>query len=109
MIDHLFSNIVDCDTNILSREQIKSLKDRFTPNLSAREVHYGECGIVITNEATYKNWLYYAGFEYILNNEVTLVNDRGDFVAVFWAGNSRVEHILEILNELEEKDDEEMP
>ena len=80
----------------VTSDQKKKLRERFTSNLNCTGIYY--ClgyGLLFTNEEAYKNWLYYAGFEYI-KNEFDLIMVRGKFYAFFSNDNDRVAELEEI-------------
>lgn len=106
MIDYFLSNVLDDGTKELSAAQRKMLRERFTQNLYAtHDVEYTEYALIIKSERCYKNWLYYAGLEYVNSESVTLINDRGEFLAAFWAdGCDRVARIIESLVALDEEE-----
>ncbi len=105
MIDNILNDLIEYKLRQLTPDQKKMLKDRFTTNLRTNaNVEYFEDGILITNEDVYKNWLYYAGFEYIDGDDITLLKDRGEFAAIFWVENERVQNVLDRLIEMNDEE-----
>ena len=83
----------------ISPEQKKLLRDRFSFNLLTAGVFFSDENLYITNESTFKNWLYYAGFEYIKDYDMIKKGSTGEFMVVFSINEGRVEEVLETLNE----------
>lgn len=64
--------------------------------------HYTADYLIFTNEAAYKHWLYYAGFEYIKESP-EILKKNGLFIAAYNVLNDtsgRVGEYLDIIQEL---------
>ena len=105
-LEEALRSIFYVDTDSL-REATYSQVDNVHSHASSNGVFYNDEVIVFTNESTYKNWLYYAGYEYAVRNEGTpnqLILD-GEFVLVMEANRyNRVGETIEMLMEWEDED-----
>jgi hypothetical protein len=91
-----FFNIDVYQVKKVSPNQLKELRQQFTCNLRGTAVYYTDQHIIFTSDQTYKNWMYYAGFEYIEEELVESYAGRRGFLKIF-SGHSRVERIIDTL------------
>jgi len=83
-----------------TKEQKSIIRDRFS-NLQTNGIFYSDNGeLIFTSESTWKNWMYYAGFEYI-GEEYDMLKSysQGDFLVVYPPENSRVNDVIDMLEE----------
>lgn len=87
----------------LTAEQKDALRKNYA-NLNCSRVEYdpSERVLVITSHVTLNNWQYYAGFEYIREDECTMLADRGELIAIFYDEVDRVDGICHILDNVTE-------
>jgi hypothetical protein len=87
----------------LSSKQRNALYAKFGYGLKLHLVYYNSDNelIVIKNRTTYDNWKYYAGLEYVNENDLTYFNDgNGNFFAILEGSvDSRITEIIEILED----------
>jgi hypothetical protein len=91
-----FFNIDVYQVKKVSPNQLKELRQQFTCNLRGTAVYYTDQHIIFTSDQTYKNWMYYAGFEYIEEELVESYAGGRGFLKIF-SGHSRVERIIDTL------------
>lgn len=70
-------------------------------NATASAVYFSENYLLFTSESSHKNWLYYAGLEYVEEErgEPNIVKVDGEFYALYSRdGSERVERLIDNLN-----------
>jgi hypothetical protein len=93
---------VEDETNSFTPKQKEAIRKNFTHNITCYGVQYNNACLVITSISTYKNWRYYAGLEYIGDDEFNMASINGEFYAVYFCDNERIQRILDILIQNEE-------
>lgn len=96
-MNDLYDELEDLELKKFTREALASA---FGHNISRIGSFYDSENyrIFITNKATYKNWLYYAGFEYIEDNYEIYDSPNG-FLAIFQE-HSRVTDLIDLAEQL---------
>jgi hypothetical protein len=87
----------------LTKAQRDAVTKMFNHNINPYNVEFDsdESAIKFTSESTHRNWLYYAGFEYIKDG-FDLHKTRNGFEAIYYAdGSSRVGNVCDTLEEAE--------
>jgi hypothetical protein len=97
-----FFEYLDIDPKELKKMTYK-IANTLHRNATGVGVFYDDENIVFTSESSYKNWLYYAGYEYIDGMPVMIHLD-GDFYAVYNENDD--ERIAEDIDRLLEIDEE---
>lgn len=102
----ILDDIFDVFVENLKQPTSKQIS-RTHSNASSHGVFYNDDVIVFTNEATYNNWLHYAGYSYNVEkygipNQLVL---DGDFILVMESDKyPRVGETIERLTELEDEE-----
>lgn len=108
-IENLVYDILNIDVNDikeLTSEQKKMLRNRFTDNLRTNEIIYTNDYLIFTSSDVFKNWLYYAGFEYIDKSEYDEVRLKGIEFIILNYEIDRVSQVIDILTRNEEDTEE---
>ncbi len=101
-------DIEDSEPKELTKEQKSILEKRFTHNIRTFGVMLDKENdlLIFTNKNAYKNWLYYAGLEYIEEVPSQLVKD-GEFILFYSRyDHDRIETIIDLLEEVTEENNE---
>lgn len=97
-------------TEVFEKDFYESrIRDRFGRNISTQGVRIicveGEDYLLFEDEYTWKNWLYYAGFEYIESEHINQIKVGDVFYCWIKAeDHSRVQEVIDMMNEEEEEE-----
>lgn len=90
------------ETQPLNDEQVEKLYNRFRNIYASKRILIDDDHIVFPNQEIHKNWLYYAGFEYIQQGpaaQITIPEEGICYIVYNRSQNQRVEEILDMFFE----------
>lgn len=89
-----------------TQDQLKAIRENYM-NLSLYHLEYGEneeFRVLVMSYDSYRSLSYYAGFEYIPDEDIYAFIKFDDDVIIIYEINDRVERLFEILEDNEEED-----